>query len=148
MHLHFECQCLSTNFWAYLLDEAVIASFLPRMMATTATTAVLHHLMSLACCIESHCTLAPAHTPCLFSIDLHTVRQHLVIVHFLLLLLLSGTLFQIMSGVPHHCHHLCRVWRHTCFVQFSKTELYPWSLYICAWFGHVMALLMVFLKMH
>ena len=23
-----------------------------------------------------------AHTPCLFSIDLHTVRQHLVIVHF------------------------------------------------------------------
>ena len=47
-------------------------------------------------------TLAPAHTPCLFSIDLHTVRQHLVIVHFLLLLLLSGTLFQMMSGVPHH----------------------------------------------
>ena len=36
---------------------------------------------------RSHCTLAPAHTPCLFSIDLHTVRQHLVIVHFLLLLL-------------------------------------------------------------
>ena len=38
--------------------------------------------MSLACCIESHCTpatLAPAHTPCLFSIDLHTVRQHLVV---------------------------------------------------------------------
>ena len=27
-------------------------------------------------------TLAPAHTPCLFSIDLHTVSQHLVIVHF------------------------------------------------------------------
>ena len=65
--------------------------------------------MSLTCCIKSHCTpatLTPAHTPCLFSIDLHTVRQHLVIVHFLLLLLLSGTLFQMMSGVPHHCHHL------------------------------------------
>ena len=59
--------------------------------------------------IKSHCTpakLAPAHTPCLFSIDLHTVRQHLVIVHFLLLLLLSGTLFKMMSGAPHHCHHL------------------------------------------
>ena len=76
---------------------------------------ILHHYMSLACCIESHCTpatpatLAPAHTPCLFSIDLHTVRQHLVIVHFLLLLLLSGTLFQMMSGVPHHCHHLSLV---------------------------------------
>ena len=97
----------------------------------------------------SHCTpatLAPAHTPCLFSIDLHTVRQHLVIVHFLLLFLLSGTLFQMMSGVPHHCHHLSLVWRHTCFVQFTKSELCPWSLYICAWFGHVMALLMVFLK--
>ena len=61
---------------------------------------------------KSHCTpatLAPAHTPCLFSIDLHTVGQHLVIVHFLLLLLLSGTLFQMMSGVPHHCHHLSLV---------------------------------------
>ena len=54
-------------------------------------------------------TLAPAHTPCLFSIYLHTVRQHLVIVHFLLLLLLSGTLFQMMSNVPHHCHHLSLV---------------------------------------
>ena len=61
---------------------------------------------------KSHCTpatLAPAHTSCLFSIDLHTVRQHLVIVHFLFLLLLSGTLFQMMSGVPHHCHHLSLV---------------------------------------
>ena len=55
--------------------------------------------------LHTTATLAPAHTPCLFSIDLHTVRQHLVIVHFLLLLL-SGTLFQMMSGVPHHCYHL------------------------------------------
>ena len=28
---------------------------------------------------------------------------------FSLLLLLSGTLFQMMSGVPHHCHHLSLV---------------------------------------
>ena len=28
---------------------------------------------------------------------------------FLLLLLLSGNLFQMMSGVPHHCHHLSLV---------------------------------------
>ena len=28
---------------------------------------------------------------------------------FLLLLLLSGTLFQMMSNVPHHCHHLSLV---------------------------------------
>ena len=54
-------------------------------------------------------TLAPAHTSCLFSIDLHTVRQHLVIVHFLLLLLLSGTLFQMMSAVPHHSHRISLV---------------------------------------
>ena len=40
------------------------------------------------------------------SIDLHTVRQHLVIVHFILLLILSGALCQMMSGVPHHCHHI------------------------------------------
>ena len=60
--------------------------------------------------LDCHLTMnAPAHTPCLFSIDLHTVRPHLVIVHFLLLLLLSGTLFQMMSVVPHHCHHLSLV---------------------------------------
>ena len=105
--------------------------------------------MSLTCCIESHCTPtthAPAHTPCLFFIDQHTVRQHLVIVHFLLLHLLPETVFQMMSGVPHHCHHLSLVWRHICFVQFTKTELFPWSMHICAWFGLVIALLMVFLK--
>ena len=34
MHLHFECQCLSANSWTHPLDEAVIASALPRMMAT------------------------------------------------------------------------------------------------------------------
>ena len=78
-------------------------------LCPTTITAVLHHDMSLTCCIKSNRTLAPAHMPCLFSIDLHTVRQHLVIVHFLLHFLLSGTLFQMMSGVPHHCHHLSLV---------------------------------------
>ena len=56
----------------------------------TTATAVLHHHMSQTCCRKIHhisATLAPAHTPSLFSMDLHTVRQHLVIVHFLLLLL-------------------------------------------------------------
>ena len=82
------------------------------LVCATTATAVLHHHMPLTCCIQSHCTaatLAPAHTTCLFSIDLHTVGQLLVIVHFLLLLLLSGTLFQMMSGVPHHCHHMSLV---------------------------------------
>ena len=43
------------------------------------------------------------------SYTMPLLRQHLVIVHFLLLLLLSGNLFQMMSGVPHHCHHLCLI---------------------------------------
>ena len=67
----------------------------------------------IAClCYHCHCSSAPsyvadmlkkkpslvaAYTPCLFSIDLHTVRQHLVMARFLLPLL-SGTLFQMMSG--------------------------------------------------
>ena len=34
MYFHFECQCLSINSWAHLLDETVISSALPRMMAT------------------------------------------------------------------------------------------------------------------
>ena len=72
--------------------------------------AVLNHHMSLICCTKSRhnpATLAPAHTPCVFSIDLHTVRQHLVIAHFILLL--SGTLIQMIFAVPNHCHHLCLV---------------------------------------
>ena len=58
----------------------------------------LHHHISLICCKECHhtpATLAPAHTPCLFSIYLHTVRQHFEIASFPLPLLLSGTPFQI-----------------------------------------------------
>ena len=40
--------------------------------------------------IHTPATLAPAHTSCLCSIDLHTVRQHFVIAHFLLLLIPIG----------------------------------------------------------
>ena len=65
--------------------------------------------MSLTWSRKTHHTLAPAHTPCLFSIDLQTVRKNSVIAHFLLLLHMSGTLFQMMPGVPHHCHHLSLV---------------------------------------
>ena len=57
------------------LPVKVIALTKLLVCATTATT-VLHHHMSLTCCIESHRTpasLTPAHTPYLFSIDLHTV---------------------------------------------------------------------------
>ena len=79
--------------------------------------------ISVICCQKRHhtpTTLAPAHTPCLFSVDLLTVRQHLVIAHFLLLLLLSGTLFQMMSGVPHHCYFNV-LFENMYFVQFTKT---------------------------
>ena len=62
--------------------------------------------------------------------------------------LMSGTQFQMMSGVPHHCHHLSFVWRHTCFIQLTKTELYSWSLCICAWFTLSEPCWWSFLKMH
>ena len=62
----------------------------------------------VTCCIESHCTtatLAPAHTPCLFSIDLRTVRQQLMIIYF--------ASSPVWNSIPnyvryetHHCHHL------------------------------------------
>ena len=98
---------LKSHHW---LPVKVRSTYKIACVCSTATT-VLHHHMSLKCCQRSHHTpaiLAPAHTPRLFSTDLHTVRQHLVIARFLLLLL-SGTMFQMMSGVPHHCHHLCLV---------------------------------------
>ena len=59
--------------------------------------------------LQKNPSLAPAHAPCLFSIDLHTVRQHLVIARFRLLLLLSGTPFKMMPSVAHHCHYLSHV---------------------------------------
>ena len=152
---------------------ALVFLRLPKSSSTTMQLKSLHWLpvkvrstYKIAClCYHCHSNTAPSYVTdmphvkpshtrntrsssytYLFSIDMHTVWQHLVIVPFLLHLLLSGTLFQMMSGVPHHCHHFSLVWWHTCFVQFTKTELYTWSLYICAWFGHVIALLMVFLK--
>ena len=77
---------------------------------------------SLICCGRNHSSsanLSPAHTPSLFSLDLLRVRQHLVIARFLLFLLHSGKLFQMMSGVIHDCHHLNLVWRNTYFDQFT-----------------------------
>ena len=75
----------------------------PQAPAVTLTTATaLHHSMSLICCEGIHdtpATLSQALAPCLFSIDLHTVWQFSVITHFLLLLL-SGILFLMTSGVP------------------------------------------------
>ena len=64
------------------------------------------------------------HAPSLFSIELHTVKATLGDRSFSFLLLLSGSLFQMMPGVLHHCHHISLVRRHTFFVQFTKTELY------------------------
>ena len=69
------------------------------ILSTTTVPAVLHHHMSLTyCCRKSHnisATHDPAHTLCLFSIDLRKVRHHFVIAHLRLLLLLSGTLFKM-----------------------------------------------------
>ena len=88
-----------------VLGPMLFTMYIKPLSAIIDSHSIIHNTY-IHICIKSHCTLAPAHTPCLFSIDLHTVRQHLVIVHFLLLPLLSGTLFQMMSSVPHHCHHL------------------------------------------
>ena len=107
---------------------------LPKSSSITINLKSLHWLPvkvrstnKIAClCYHCHSSTAPSYvadmlhrkpshirntrsSSCLFSIDLHTVRQHLVIARFLLLLLLSGTPFQTMSGVPHHCHHLSLV---------------------------------------
>ena len=84
---------------------------------------------------DTPATLAPAHTPCLFSTDQLTVRPHMVKPR-ILLPFLSETLFQMMSGVPHHCNYLGLVWRHICFAQFTKNEPFL-SLYVCAWLSHV-----------
>ena len=83
----------------------------------------------IAClCYHCHSSTAPSYvTDMLLKKPLHTritrsssytmpllnrpahSKANLVIVHFLLLLFLSGTLFQMMSGVPHNCHHLSLV---------------------------------------
>ena len=78
----------------------------------------------IAClCYHCHSSTAPSYViDMLHRKPLHTrsytmpllnrpahSKGNLVIVNFLLLLLLSGTLFQMMSGVPHHCHHLSLV---------------------------------------
>ena len=99
--------------------------------------------MLLTCCRNSHnthSTLAPAHTTCLFSIDMHTVRQHLVITCFLSCL--SGILSIDVSCV-HHFHYVSLVLRHTCFIQLAKTELC--SLYTCACFSYLIHFFFFFL---
>ena len=40
--------------------------------------------------------------------------------------LLSGTLSQIIPGVPLECDHLRLVQTRTCYVQFVKTEVFTW----------------------
>ena len=145
---------------------------LPKSSSITTHIKSLHWLpvkerstFKIAClCYHCHSSTAPSYVADMLHIKpLHTrntrsipctmplrsrpaQRQHLMIARFLFPLLLSGTLFQMMSGVSHHCHHLSLVWRLTCFVQFTKIELSFLSLYICAWFGLVIALLMAFHK--
>ena len=83
-----------------------------KVRSTNKIACLLYHCHSCAApsyikyAAENPATLAPAHAPCFFSIDLHTVKQHLLIARFLLLLLLSGIQLQMMSGVSHHCHNI------------------------------------------
>ena len=100
---------------------------LPKSSSITTHLKSLHWLpdkvrstYKIAClCYHCHSSTSPSYVTDMLhknplhirssSCTIHTVRQHLVIVHFPLLLLLSGTLFQMMSCVPHHCHHLSLV---------------------------------------
>ena len=85
-----------TNTMAYWYDGAalaatrspVIALFWCLIKFTTTTTTPASSLT----------------TP--FKIDLLAVRQHAVIVRFILLQLLYGNLIEMISDRPHHCHQL------------------------------------------
>ena len=100
---------------------------LPKSSSITTHIKSLHWLpvkvrstYKIAClCYHCHSSAAPSYITDMLhkkpfhtrntrssSYTMQTVRQHLVIVHFLLLQILSGTLFKMMSGVPHYCHHL------------------------------------------
>ena len=128
-----------------VLGPIHLTMYIKPLSAIIDSYSIIHH--SFADDLQPQMSAPPNRiSELLHSMQSCNIWQHLVIVHFLLLHLLSGTLYQMMSSVPHHCHHLSLIWRHTGFVQFTKTELYPWSLYICAWLGLVIALLMVFLK--
>ena len=97
--------------------------------------------MSLTCCIKSHHTRSSSYTMPLVNWPAHT-WWYLVFLCFFFCLELYSNWCQVCPITV----IICLVWGFTCFVQFTKTELYPWSLCICAWLGLVIALLMVFLK--
>ena len=83
-------------------------------------------IYKIAClCYHGHSSTGPSyvtdmlHIRSLHSLNTHSISYTMPLLNrpahskatlgdrsFLLLLLLSGTLFQTMSGVPHHCHHL------------------------------------------
>ena len=75
------------------------------------------HSSTAQSCVADMLYRTPSHTR-LTSSSSYTIpllnrpahsRGNLLIVHFLLLLLLSGTLFKMMSDVPHHCYHISLV---------------------------------------
>ena len=82
------------------------------------------HEIACLCC-RCHSSTAPSYVPDMLHIKpLHTrsssytmpllnstarSKATLGVRSFFLLLLLSGTLLPMMSGVPHHCHRLCLV---------------------------------------
>ena len=98
--------------------------------------------MSLTCFRKSNLTAAthaPAHPPCLLSIDLHNVVKHSVVARYSAFSPVWNYITNYDRCV-HSCHHLCVALIHTCFVQFALTELSLWSLYICTWLGIVIDL--------
>ena len=101
--------------------------------------------MALTCCRESHhtpATLSPAHTPCPFSIDLHS-RATLGDRSF------SFASSPVWNSIPNDVRcapsSKSRLKTYlTCSVYIDRT--FSLTLYICARLGLVIILLMAFLK--
>ena len=104
---------------------------LPKSSSTTIHLRSLHWLpvkarstYKIAClCYRCHSSTAPSYvtdmlqkkpshtrsSSCTMPLLNRPAHNKVVIARFLSFLLLSGTLFQMMSGVPHHCQHLSLV---------------------------------------
>ena len=97
---------------------------------------------------HSRNTRSSSHTIHLLDMR-HAITHRLMIARFLLLQ--SGTLFKMMSRVHNHCHYLSFVWRHTCFAQFTRSELFivitMLMVWQSCWFFHIFRInALIFIK--
>ena len=100
----------------------IIACLYYHCHSNTAPSCVIDMLKNNPSCIRN--TRSRSHTMPLLNAPARSKATLLLLLLWSLVFfrLLSKALFKMMSGVPHHCHHLCLVWRNTCFFQFTKTK--------------------------